>query len=275
MAEKAILEKEKKEPLLLGGMARWGGLDLFGPNYMSAAYRKDAEIFVHIERVKVWKPKDPALERVLRWPILRSLLLWGRLLIQVAGSLWTLVYFGASIAALWALSRLLEAGSGLGSVGGILGFLAEFPIIPLLILFFLAMRFTSIGRYHGAEHKAVAAYEKYGEVTIENAKSCSRIHPRCGTNILIYILIAALLDPFINWWGYSILQFILISEAWFTLGKTRPSIAVGNFLQRFCTTTEPGRTELEVAVESLKRLLEAEEGNRPVGGKPARIPARF
>jgi uncharacterized protein YqhQ len=136
------------------------------------------------------------------------------------------------------------------------------------------MKFTPIGRYHGAEHKAVAAYEKYGEVTMRNARGVSRVHPRCGTNILLYIILAALLDPLISWWGYAILQFILISEAWFIFGQTRPSIAVGNVLQRYLTTTEPRRAQLEVAVESLNKLLQAEE-KREEGMTPMRLPARY
>ena len=89
---------------------------------------------------------------------------------------------------------------------------------------------------------------------------------------MLYIILAALLDPLIAWWGYAILQFILISEAWFIFGQTRPSIAVGNFLQRYLTTTEPRRAELEVAVESLNKLLQAEgereDGMMPCGYRP-------
>ena len=69
------------------------------------------------------------------------------------------------------------------------------------------------------------------------------------------------------------MQFIFISEAWFVLGKTRPSIAVGDFLQRYFTTTEPRPAELEVAVESLNKLLRAEE-ERTAGGELAKAPAR-
>jgi uncharacterized protein YqhQ len=69
-------------------------------------------------------------------------------------------------------------------------------------------------------------------------------------------------------------QFILISEAWFVFGQTRASIAVGNFLQRYFTTTEPRRAELEVAVESLNRLLRAEEEHTGVG-ELFQNPARF
>jgi uncharacterized protein YqhQ len=265
----------KKDELLFGGMARWDGLDLFGPNYMSTAYRRKGEIHILVEPSKVWRPENPTIERISQWPIIRSFFFWGRLLFQVVGSLWTLVFFAATMAVLWLFVRLLETGSGEGFLGGVFGLFAEFPILPILVLFLAVMRFTSIGRYHGAEHKAVAAYEKYGEVTLEGARSSGRIHPRCGTNILIYILLAALLDPLIDWWAYAILQFILISEAWFILGQTRPSIAVGNFLQRHFTTTEPARSELEVAVESMKQLLRAENGDYELRKEPLRISPRY
>jgi uncharacterized protein YqhQ len=193
--------------------------------------------------------------------------------LQVVGSFWVLVFFAATLGLLWLFVRLMEFGSGAGPLGGLFAFFAEFPILPMLLLFFAAMRLTPIGRYHGAEHKVVAAYENYGEVTLEGARKSSRIHPRCGTNILGYIVLAALLDPLISWWGYAILQFILISEAWYVFGKTRPSIAVGNFLQRYFTTTEPHRAELEVAVESLSKLLRAEE-ERAAGAELAGTPAR-
>jgi uncharacterized protein YqhQ len=270
---KDAVEADKKERLVFGGMAHWDGLDLFGPNYMSVAYRRKGEIHVRVEPSNIWKLKNPTVQRISRWPIIRSFFFWGRLLLQVVGSFWVLVFFAATLAGLWLFVRLMEFGSGAGVLGGVFAFFAEFPILPVLLLFFAAMKFTPIGRYHGAEHKVVAAYEKYGEVTLEGARNSSRIHPRCGTNILGYIVLAALLDPLIAWWGYAILQFIFISEAWFVFGKTRPSIAVGKFLQRHFTTTEPRRAELEVAVESLNKLLQAEE-ERAAGGELLQTPAR-
>ena len=106
------------------------------------------------------------------------------------------------------------------------------------------------------------------------AKYIRRIHSLCGTIILAYIVLAGLLDPLIGWWGYAFLQFILISEAWFIFGQTRPSIAVGKCFQRYLTTTEPRRAELEVAVESMNRRLEAEQG-RAGCEKRVRVPARY
>jgi uncharacterized protein YqhQ len=258
--------EKSEERLVFGGMARWDGLDLFGPNYMSVAYRHKGKIHVRVEPSSIWRPKNPTVQRLASLPIVRSLFFWGRLLVQVVGSIWTLVFFVGTLAALWLFVRLMQLGSEEELFGGVFTFFAQFPIVPVLLLFFAAMKVTPIGRYHGAEHKAVAAYEKYGEVTLEGAKKSNRIHPRCGTNILSYIALAALLDPLIDWWGYAVLQFILISEAWFVFGQTRPSIAVGNFLQRYFTTTEPRRAELEVAVESLKSLLQAEEKRQQATG---------
>jgi hypothetical protein len=266
--------REKDGRLTFGGMARWDGLDLFGPNFTSVAYRRKGEIHVKIEPSALRKPTNPVLQRVSRWPIIRSFFLWGRVFVQLFGSPWSLLFFTATMVALWIFVRLMQLGSDVGPFGGVFAFFAEFPILPILLLFFAAMKFTPIGRYHGAEHKAVAAYEKYGEVTLQNAKSVSRVHPRCGTNILLYIILAALLDPLIAWWGYAILQFILISEAWFIFGQTLPSIAVGNFLQRYLTTTEPRCAHLEVAVESLNKLLHAEQ-EREEGMAPLRVPTRY
>jgi hypothetical protein len=243
VAKDVAMEKNEGR-LLFGGMARWDGLDLFGPNYTSIAYRRKGEIHVKVEPSALRNPTNPAVQRVSRWPIIRSFFLWGRVFVQVFGSVWSLLFFVGTLAVLWIFVRLMQLGSGAGTI---------------LLIFFAVMKLTPLGRYHGAEHKAVAAYEKYGEVTLQNARNISRIHPRCGTNILLYIILAALLDPLIAWWGYAILQFILISEAWFIFGKTRPSIAVGNFLQRHFTTTEPRRSQLEVAVEAINRLLRAEE----------------
>ena len=267
-------EMEKDGRLTFGGMARWDGLDLFGPNFMSVAYRRNGEIHVKIEPSALRKPTNPAIQRASRLPIIRSLFLWGRVFAQLFGSPWSLLFFTATMAAIWLFVRLMQLGSDVGTFGGVFAFFAAFPILPILLLFFAAMKFTPIGRYHGAEHKAVAAYEKYGEVTLQNAKGVSRVHPRCGTNILLYIILAALLDPLIAWWGYAIVQFILISEAWFVFGQTRPSIAVGNVLQRYLTTTEPRRAHLEVAVEGLNKLLQAEE-EREEGMAPLRVPARY
>ena len=230
--------KEKNGRLTFGGMARWDGLDLFGPNYMSVAYRKKGEIHVKVEPTPLRQPTNPTVLRVSRWPIVRSFFLWGRVFTQLFGSAWSLLFFAATMAVLWLFVRLMQFGSGAGPLGGVFAFFAEFPILPILILFFAAMKFTPIGRYHGAEHKAVAAYEKYGEVTLHNARGASRVHPAAEPTSA-YIILAALLDPLIAWWGYAIVQFVLITKP----GRLRPDppLDSGATSCRGTHTTEPRR----------------------------------
>jgi uncharacterized protein YqhQ len=53
--------------------------------------------------------------------------------------------------------------------------------------------------YHGAEHKTIHTYESEKELTVENVKLFSRLHPRCGTSFLfIVFLITIIVFPFIN-----------------------------------------------------------------------------
>ncbi len=56
--------------------------------------------------------------------------------------------------------------------------------------------------YHGAEHKAIAAYEAGVELTVQNARPYSCIHPRCGTSFLLAVI------------ALSIILFSLIPGSW-------------------------------------------------------------
>lgn len=40
--------------------------------------------------------------------------------------------------------------------------------------------------YHGAEHKAINAHEAGVPMDVEHVKHYSRLHPRCGTSLLIH-----------------------------------------------------------------------------------------
>ena len=54
--------------------------------------------------------------------------------------------------------------------------------------------------YHGAEHKPITCFEKGLELTPENAKTCSRIHDRCGTTFLFLVIaISIVVFSVVNW----------------------------------------------------------------------------
>ena len=53
--------------------------------------------------------------------------------------------------------------------------------------------------YHGAEHKCINCIEHGMELNVENVKKSSRLHKRCGTSFLLFVVVI------------SIISFILVS----------------------------------------------------------------
>ena len=150
--------------------------------------------------------------------------------------------------------------------------------------------------YHGAEHKSVACYEAGLELTPENAKKCSRFHPRCGTSfIFVMLIISILVTAFINWNTWPKIAIILTKLAMVPVivgigfeflmiaGKhpnpvTKALSAPGLWMQRI-TTKEPDESQLEVALAALKCAMpnefpderakyeEKEEAEEPENGE--------
>ncbi len=128
----------------------------------------------------------------------------------------------------------------------------------------------SVFRYHGAEHKAVHTYEHNEELTVENARKYSTIHPRCGTNfVMIFLIIAILVHSLYGLLGVTMLGRIIfrifaipvvagISYELLRLFDKYPKIRFlalpGMILQKL-TTAEPDDSQLEVALVSLRHAI--------------------
>ncbi len=124
--------------------------------------------------------------------------------------------------------------------------------------------------YHGAEHKTIACYEAGRELTIENIRTCTRFHPRCGTSfllivILVSILVGALLPstgvgaraalkllclPVVVGVSYEIIKFCGRCDNALSHAVAAP----GLWLQRI-TTNEPDDSMIECAIEAVKPVL--------------------
>lgn len=133
--------------------------------------------------------------------------------------------------------------------------------------------------YHGAEHKSIFAHEAGLPLTVENARTFSRFHPRCGTSFLFLVLMISILLfsltlqfellP-IRWADNLLKVFIKVPLMLPVAGLAyelirfsgrhhrnwllRPLIWPGLWLQRL-TTREPDDAMLEVALASLRRTL--------------------
>ena len=120
--------------------------------------------------------------------------------------------------------------------------------------------------YHGAEHKAIHALESGGPLTVAAARRFSRLHPRCGTSFLLFVVLVSIalfavfgwpvlwervmlrvaLLPVLAGLGYEVLRA--------TASARSPLMAPGLLLQRL-TTREPDDAQLEVALAALAAVL--------------------
>ena len=128
-------------------------------------------------------------------------------------------------------------------------------------------------QYHGAEHKSIFAYEQGIELNVENVKKMGRLHPRCGTNFMfVVIAISIAIFSFVgirNVWLRSLVKiavFPLMAGISYEIirfaGKhqnrfTRAMVWPGLMMQKI-TTKEPDDSQIEVAIASLKAVLEDE-----------------
>jgi uncharacterized protein YqhQ len=128
-------------------------------------------------------------------------------------------------------------------------------------------------QYHGAEHKAIHCLENNKELTVENVKSFTTLHPRCGTSFLIIVLVVSIvIFSFVSWsniWmriGLKVLCMPLIAGIAYEIIKwagRKDSLAVniisypGLMMQKL-TTKEPDDRQIEVAIAALKKVLELE-----------------
>ena len=124
--------------------------------------------------------------------------------------------------------------------------------------------------YHGAEHKSVACFERGLALTPENARGCTRFHPRCGTSfIFVMLLLSIIVNSFLTWdnvwirFGSKLLMIPLIVGIGFEFIRyagghenvfTKIVSAPGLWMQRI-TTREPDDRQLEVALTALQNAI--------------------
>lgn len=64
--------------------------------------------------------------------------------------------------------------------------------------------------YHGAEHKVIRCFEDEAELTVENARTRTRLHPRCGTNyLLLVVVVSILVFSLLGWSGNPFLRVLI------------------------------------------------------------------
>ena len=152
-----------------------------------------------------------------------------------------------------------------------------------IVYILLISRMEDIQRtfmYHGAEHKSIYAYENNMELTPENAKKFTTLHPRCGTSFLLIVMLIAIIV-------FSTIDFLFPTPAT-VIGRIAMKVVLrvilmpliagisyeiqrysSKHLDNFCiktlalpglslqkiTTKEPDLKQLEVAIVAIKAAL--------------------
>ncbi len=155
-------------------------------------------------------------------------------------------------------------------------------IVILLLYMFFISKLSDIYRvfqYHGAEHKTIFCYEAMEELTVENVRKQSRLHPRCGTNFLFLVMFVSIIVFSFTGWGSIIerlaLRIILIPvvtgisyEIIKWLGKNdsilAQIIAYPGLKLQLLTTKEPDDSQIEVAIASLKAAEGIKDPNKNI-----------
>ena len=126
-------------------------------------------------------------------------------------------------------------------------------------------------QYHGAEHKCINCIEKGRSLTVHNVMRSSRLHKRCGTSFIFFVMLVSivlfffiqvdnvaekvilriLLMPVVAGISYEIIRLAGRTDNVFIKILSAP----GMWIQRM-TTREPDESMAEVAIASVEAVFD-------------------
>ena len=125
--------------------------------------------------------------------------------------------------------------------------------------------------YHGAEHKCINCVESGMELNVENVMKSDRLHPRCGTSFMVFVLIVSIilfmfiqtdsrimrfvirlvLIPVIAGISYEIIRWAGSSDNALVKILSLPGLCVQKL-----TTREPDEKMAEVAIRAVEEVFD-------------------
>ena len=263
-------EPEETYALRLGGMALRNGLLIHGPTSWAAAARDQAG------EIQVASGPKPALapDLAVRVPLLRGPLRLGeaflliptvRMKLRSARLPFEDVRVIAAMFIASSASRALRRRKA-SATGELVQ--AALGLAPAMV----ALSDRNLAAYHGAEHKAIGAYEAGSD----DPASATKEHERCGSNLVVPMLVLSaagqlLLERALENPGPVARAAVGVASAsvaaeMFAWSERNPaSVAArafhrpGHEIQRLIATKEPTPEQLEVSVAALREILRVEQ----------------
>jgi len=158
----------------------------------------------------------------------------------------------------------------LWALGIIEGLVRLCIFIAYLLLMTKIKEVKRVFQYHGAEHKAINCFEAKDDLTIENVRRHKRLHRRCGTSFLLFVMLISMIFflfvrtdvvwlrvasrilfvPFIAGASYEVIRWAGRSKSAFVRTVSFP----GLMLQKI-TTAEPDDKQIETAIAALRGVI--------------------
>jgi len=181
----------------------------------------------------------------------------------------------------WTNTALDTDGFAFHLIDGVLRLLV---FLGYLLLLSKSKDVQNLFAYHGAEHKAIWAHESKKELTVENARPFSTLHPRCGTSFLFVVVgVAVLVHVVFLPWVPRLHEHNFLNQLLLILVKLPMVFPIaglayelqrltakdncpralrwlalpGMWLQRL-TTRPPTDAQLEIALLAMRRALKRE-----------------
>jgi uncharacterized protein YqhQ len=285
-----------------GGQAVVEGVMMRGRREAAVAVRKsDGEIVVRAEEL----PHNLYRTAFAKLPFVRGLVvLWEMLVLGTRMLLWSanvqveaeiqeeipgyllpvmMIISLAFAVALFFLAPLflVRAASATPVIGShtvirniVEGVIRLVLLVGYLLLLGRVKNLQRVFQYHGAEHKAINAYEAGAELTPESVQRYSLRHIRCGTAFLLWVMVVSIFVFSILgngpiWWRFTsrvILipviaatsyEILRIGARFYDVAPVRWIMTPGLWLQGL-TTRQPDDAQVECAITALDRVLAAD-----------------
>lgn len=154
--------------------------------------------------------------------------------------------------------------------------------IVRIILFLSYMKLITLVKdikrtfqYHGAEHKSINCLEEGKPLTVENVRSCTRLHKSCGTSFLFVVMMVSILVYSVFTteiiWQRILIRIVMLpliaglSYEFIRWARIHPKNKIADFLskpglwlQRVFTTAEPDDKQIEVAIAAVEGVFKYE-----------------
>ncbi len=281
------------KPFSVGGQALIEGVMMKTPEYVGAAARKSDGKIVKVRKRHVSLTQKSFF---LRLPFIRGVIFLGEMMVLGIKMLnWSadqqaekpgdklgpwettitlLVSLGLAIAmfvlAPYWITRWFIATNGavFNLVDGVLRIIIFVGYVGVIGLFKDVRRMY---QYHGAEHMTVHCHEAQKALIPQNVKKYNPVHPRCGTSLLMFVIVVSILvfsvvkDP--RWYVNVPLRIVLIpliagvsyellklSARWPNNIVLKALMQPGLWVQKI-TTRKPHKDQIEVAIAALKQVV--------------------